>query len=514
MNYTFSTNNRDQTATPKLGTSARKAISTCNAEYVTDVSRQTRQQIISLAEFVKANIPDMSAIETRLVRNTVGTGLKPSFKTGDDKFDAEVNEYLSLYTGEASRVDVSGRNDFYSFQKKISKEILTPGECFILLTKEGEGTFKTRKLQWIDPNRVYGDFKDVEYLGEKADVIDGVVRNKLGKSIAYLIWPSFLDTDVSKNKNWKSYAVSSRNLIHVVDYTIRPDLMRGIPKCTAGLTHAQDMGEITQAYIAKLKALAKHVLAFKKAPGSKDPWSEDKSRNTLNRKAQKARGLTEAEITERDMLKAAGTAFPNGAILSVNKEDDFDLLESKTPSSEVAAFIKQLSFGLVRSYGVHPEAILDPSGLKGTGVRYILTDTEKAIEELQLIIEKQFSKRVIIWLIAGQIADGRITNPPKNWWKSLCFTKPSRLTVDYSRDAKIDLDLIDAGMMTEEQYCDARGTNWESNILQRIKEIKFAMSEAKSAGVPFELLRKNRPGSTNNQIDLTKKTNSTKKNNE
>ena len=136
----------------------RKAYSAVKTEPWTDLTKSKRQQIVTLADVIKNTVPDMKSIEDRLVRYTVGTGLRPSVKTGEETFDSQVNEFLELYAGDRERADVTAKFDFYGLQKKIAKELLTPGEAFILLVKSNSSsTTYRRSHQWIDPNRIHGD---------------------------------------------------------------------------------------------------------------------------------------------------------------------------------------------------------------------------------------------------------------------------------------------------------------------------------------------------------------------
>ena len=486
---------RSDVTQPETHTHKREALGAVTDEYVLDLSSHKRQELVTMSDFMHNTIPDASAIVSRMTRYSIGDGLRPSMHTADVNFNEKINTLLDLYTNDKNRTDVQRKLDFYDFQKKVARALLTPGECFILMVKDNNPKTPLRRgFQLIDVNRVYGDYSNVKFKRKDVNVIDGVVRDLLGVHLGYIVWPSVLDNkekDVAYD-NWQSYFVSSRDIMHCVDYTARPDVIRGLPKAVSGLTMGKDSNELRESITKKLKTIHEYALAFKKSTDV-DPFnvSEASADGKLSNKAKEA-------SKNDNVASGLKRAFKGAAqILSIAKEDEIDIIESSLPSSDVRAYMADLMDGIAKAYSVHPTALLNPNELKGTAIRFVISDTEKAITELQNLVIKSFSLRAITWYLCGEIADGRIKDAPLGWWTSLRFSKPTRLTVDYGRDSKTDMDLIGQGLLTQQDYHNARDRDWKQVIVQQAEEAKFKKETAKKAGIDISDITKERPGSTN-----------------
>jgi lambda family phage portal protein len=200
-----------------------------------------------------------SGITRTLVRNVIGTGLRPQARTGDEKKDraleavwASRKDQLSPGEGDMLHGAVQGMR----YGKRIED-----GEIFLRPAVSSPGA--PIWIENIEADRVRTP-RDADPVDPEGRIVDGVEKDRFGRVLAYwilkkhpgdtVLWDTRLGSKATPFASYfsKKYfdRVPAESVCHDRSRVTRPGQTRGVPTCHAVM---QDLRDLDLLILASLK---------------------------------------------------------------------------------------------------------------------------------------------------------------------------------------------------------------------------------------------------------------------
>lgn len=451
-----------------------------------------------------ANVPVVAAICMRIIAQAVGRGMLPSYMDANDtEFSKQVTDLIRAWSTDPEQFDAGGRLDLTDYQRLAVASLLTVGELFTVHRQRGSYGYS---VQCINSNSVQGSDISVfqTAFGDAVVAVhDGVALDKDCRALAYsLKGGGFL---------------TASNVSHTYDASREANAYRGLPFAWTSVNSAIDLHEITADATGSAKMQSR--FAFFRT-GRKNKLVKTKSNKGIQETQTLDSGSPDGSVLATDLSRVLGGG---GAILDVGDGEDIKPMQLPSATDRTLAMMDVLAARVCLAYGFAPQLILDPGKIGGTGIRAVLSQAEKSIIQLQTPVVRLTKTMVTRFLAAavqprdasGNIVPGTIkdeagkdvANPlavlpfgflgkplPLGFQAMLRVQLPSTLTVDYGRDTKANLELLNNGQATERDLQEAEGRSWEEVQDQRIAELRRSLEKCKEAGIPYELYRRPQAG--------------------
>jgi capsid protein len=156
-------------------------------------------------------------------------------------------------------------------------------------------------------------------------------------------------------------------------------------------------------------------------------------------------------------------------------------LSNNTPGASYLGFAEQLL--KLSSTGLMPYGFADPSGLTGVSVRMVIAKAARVISARQDIICEVMTKIYQYWL--GCILANNQLYAEKDTHNlfGVEWQCPRTVTVDYGRDEKTDLTLVQSGLKPIEDYYAERGLDFKQEVSKRLEAIREIKAQCDKLGV-------------------------------
>jgi len=407
----------------------------------TDVTNQSRKQVLGLARYWFYNSPVVRGAIDSMVRNSIGGGIKMQSRTSDEGWNRATEEWLANWS---LACDVRGLLDWNTIQQVATRTMLRDNELFILLTDNGDGW---PMLQMIEAHRC----ETPDYLQGEKKVIDGVRVNAQGRPLSYYI---------NLGQDDKFSEIQAPDLIVLAERD-RADELRSLSRLVTCLNLIQDREEILSNTMVSVKRASAIGLALE-GEGTAGFFGNDTT-------------STDGITTDRIYGGGAIWNVPNGRKLVQLKDD--------RPGPNVLEMMKQFKRDVAYGLGV-PLAYIDDSDLSGPSQRFALAQAQRRFDEISQAIITQLVSRVRLWALAKAIKRGDLT-PPRGmdrWWQST-FHTPKQTTIDAGRDSAADREDLKLGLTTYADIYAARGEDWQDAIDQKIAEQVYIRQKCDAAGI-------------------------------
>ena len=409
----------------------------------TDVTTQSRKQVLGLARYWFYNSPVVRGAIDCMVRNSIGPGIKCQARTPDEGWNRATEEWFDTWTGSC---DVRGLLDFNTMQQVATRTMLRDNEVFMILTSAGEdGDWP--QLQMVEAHRC----ETPPYLNGEKRVVDGVRVNPQGRPLSYYI--NLGDGD-------KFTEVQSPDLIVLAERD-RADELRSLSRLVTCLNLIQDREEILTNTMVGIKRSSTIGLALEGegAPGFFGPTTTTDD------------GITTDKI------------FGSGAIWNVPSGRKIREIKDDRPSPNLSDFMDQFLRAVASGLGL-PYEYLWKADLSGPSQRFVLAQAQRRFDEISQAVTTQLVSRVRLWALAKAIKRGDLTPPAgmDRWWTAVYHT-PQRTTIDAGRDSAADREDFKLGIRTLADIAAERGSDWQEIVDQRIAEQAYIRQKAQEAGV-------------------------------
>lgn len=125
-----------------------------------------------------------ASIVRAFTRNVVGKGITPAFRSPDDAFNEQIKEVWKRWSRSPKLVDRERRRNFRQMQEWAIREVVTVGECLLLLSYEPRRSHPGVVLQCVEAEQL--DTTKLMHNGN--EVRGGVEVDEHGAAVAYWIY--------------------------------------------------------------------------------------------------------------------------------------------------------------------------------------------------------------------------------------------------------------------------------------------------------------------------------------
>lgn len=422
-----------------------------------DLDKYTRFELNKRGEYLWKNLPIIRGLIERLVTLTIGTGIYPTPKSSDEKWNAASKR---LWKRICRRPCVDSNMSMSQYQRIKARGRFKHGESFTILTYSDR--FKTDAVQGLEWHRVSGTNRNApgvdNYTGTQGNDSpsgDGIDFDAQGYPIQY-----HLDGfDPVSKKPLES--IDSRFMVHHFTPT-RDEQVRGETILAPLINQAQDMKEILEFEKQAVKEASSHTDIIQTMTGDLDPEAFRKV--PFGVQWPTTQNLPADSVTRDAYYKVA---FGNQPIV-LKTGDKYTPYVSARPGSAWAGFMAFLSNTIVLGTGMPPSLVL-PIDIGGTDIRRDLKIGQKVVAPWQDDIANEWQ---YIWeyFMMGGVEDRLLPSPPDDWneveWH---FTES--LTVD-RQQAQVDRDDVESGLMSWDHYHGRSGRDGAEQEAKVIKEVK------------------------------------------
>ncbi len=421
---------------------------------------ETRQrlQMIREARQLEDDFPLASMILDAF--ETYGLGsVRYQPMTGDTAFNREIMDWLKVWFDEC---DCTGRFSFEQLARLALRGKKRDGESGIIHRMEGDlEDFADYKLQLVSGDRI-GD-PTITRLTTETNKNGIHVDPTTGAALSYDIY--------TRNSDVYTYSfdlnVPHSHFSHVFD-PFRPDQYHGVTAFKSVITRMRDLKEIMDDTRLNIKYRATQLPYYKtesgEAPlntGYDDTVPQSAQQDPDGVKLETVSGAEQQFIRTTEGIFEYPNDFPNQQFL---------------PAVEVQ--VREIMAGVNLAY----EFLWGLDELSGTIGRLIVERQDRVMKMERENLERQFMCTAIRRAIQAGINSGAIRRDLPTKFEGQFFYG-ARISADYGRDTKADIDRVRAGLLTEAEYFHIHGQNPEEVRQVRIEEtLALAEDGAKLAG--------------------------------
>jgi len=431
-------------------TSARSWLPFNTSDARVTANTYTRQQLLSHARYLYANVGFVKGVIDDMARFSVGDGIAIQSQCEDDGARSEYEGYWREVF--SVQPEITGNHPMDLFQKNISKAVDVDGDIGLLQTvhENGEPCFQV--------------FEGHE-IGGKTDpskrIIDGVQINAFKRAVGYYV----------KGQNGEPKRVDAGSFMHVFD-PHRFTASRGVTALAHAINNARDVLELLDYEKTAVKENSAIGLALKGMGQDGDvPFFGPGSTEDVG----------SSQTIQREQIRA-------GAIPRLNPGEEIQSWSHKRPGTTFTGFLDYLDADVATGTGLALAFVRAYRDGNGTAQRFILQKCQRRFNERTMLINR-ILKRAWFYVIGTKIYRRELPDSP-GWWRVQC-QPPSKITVDVGREAQQNRDDIKLGNRTLAEDAGERGVDWEELRAQRQRESVDAINRAKAmseeTGQPFNL---------------------------
>src|SRR5262245_22473280 len=409
---------------------------------------------------VRHNCDDANAIES-WAGNVVGAGIKPSSSLTDANLKANVQKLWLDWTDEA---DAEGFTDFYGLQRRAAREVFITGEVFFRFRprRPQDGLTVPLQLQMLPSEMLPLNRNETTTSGNA--IRQGIEFDAIGRRAAYHFLRRHPGDVTDPGLAGEFVRIPASEIVHIID-PVDAGQLRGISRFVAAIVKLFLLDQYDDAELDRKKVAAMHAL-FITTPAPAEPLDAAEGRDEND---ERTIDLQPGQITMLEPGEEVQTSDP------ADSGQTYEPFQYRT--------LLQVSAAL----GV-PYAYLSNDMLKAnySNSRLALLEFRRRVEAYQhAVIVWQLCRQVWArWMDTAVFAraldlpeydDRRREHHACNW------LPPKWDWVDPQKDARAEIEQIDAGLKSRTQALAERGFDAE----QVDAEISADKAREKSLGLTF-----------------------------
>ena len=383
--------------------------------------------------------------------------------TGDRDSNREYMIWLKNWFEEC---DYTGRFDFQTLARLTRRSKDREGEAGILHTYSG-GDYR---IQLIEGDRIGNPTMTIS----PSDTdFNGIVIDQTGRVIRYDIYKRRKDVALYTF----DFSTPPQFFSHVFD-PFRIDQYHGVTRFKSVITRLQDLKEVMDFSRLNIKYRSSQLPYYKTESGEMPGNPEDVRSAYAN-----AIGQRQKDGDDIDLVNVEGA---EQGILKIN-EGVFEF-PNDFPNQQFLPWIQSAIREIMSGVGLSYEFAWNPEAMTGTIGRLIVERNDRVMQVERESQERQWMRVTIRRAIQSAIDKGELPDSPKKFDGEFFYGK--RISADYGRDARSDIELIRAGLLTKTEYQHIHGHNPEdvrsvrmTEALDLVEEAKV-ISEAASISIP------------------------------
>ena len=414
-----------------------------------NTDKTERDLIKARARYLERNSDMAGSAIGAIVRNSIGVGIKPQARSGDEKLNTVLEKLWKEWV-KHSACDITKQQTFYEIQAMLLRRKVVDGEILIKLVIDKKAKIPL-KLQVIK-----SDMLDsyMVYAPKTNNVIrSGIELDEYLCPVAYWIQRKSPDGYI----NYESERVPANQIIHLW-LKNNPDQIRGISDLAPVIKRVKDTQEYLDAEVVAAKVAACFSAFITKNNTGNFPGvpqgAKDKEGKYLSR-------ISPGMITYLKPGEDVKTANPSRSLTSAK---DFINVQQRLAGS-----------GLGLSYEIVSR---DFSGSTFSSARQGLLEDRKTFEPIQAYMIAHLCQPIWEQFVDACVLAGLI-NVPDYFQNREIYTYAEWITpgwswIDPEKEVKADLLALKNSGKTLAQWCAERGYDWKEQLTQMSKEKEFA----------------------------------------
>lgn len=441
-----------------------------------DLSDYTLTELRKKSRWLYNNV----GLATRIIdgiANMVGA-LTPIPLTGDKEWNELALKNFTNNAGAEFVFDVSGKFNFWSAQKMMTRSRLLNGDILAVLT---ETASKIARVMFYEAHQV-GNASDTP-LQDQDQWNVGVRTGAQNQALAYRILTE---------EGQKSVDIPAADAILLADLRW-PCRQRGEPIMRHAVNNLLDRAEI----IGFIKTSSKNasMIGYQIV---RDPTA-----GTYPNRLP-ALGAGPIEETLEDGTKVmVEDAYKPGKVPVNAPGEEIKMLLDQRPSPNQMEFMDYLVRDICAGTPFSADLLWNIAKLGGATARYVIADAQKAVEGEQTLNADLFCERFWAYYIAKELKMGRLRPcQDPEWWK-VGWQPEQKLTVDIGRDGALYLEMHKAGMISLQRFFGAAyGANWKPEMDQHLNERKYIVDKVAELGLTMDEAFAPQPGAPSQRSEV------------
>lgn len=415
-----------------------------------NTDKSQRDLIKARARYLEDNSDIAGAAIGGIVRNVVGTGIKPQARTGDDELNKQIEALWEEWT-RAENCDVTGQQTFEELQALLLRRKIVDGEILIKKTVDKKGKFPL-KLQVIKPDMLS------QYL-LRAPKTNHVIRSGIElddhlKPLAFWIDKKTPDGFVQYDPD----RIPAKEIIHL--WTRKhPDQIRGISDLAPIIKRLKDTQDYLDAETVAARIAACFSVFITTSTGT--PGAAGRFVKTKDAEGKKLQSIRPGMIKYLAPGEEVQTANPSRGM--ANARDYISIQE------------RLAGAGLGLSYELMSR---DFNKASFSSARQGMLEDRKTFEPMQNFMASHLCGPVYReWLDLCVLA-GLINIPDyaqnREKYQQCDWVTPGWAWIDPSKEVQADINALQNAGKTLSQWCAERGYDWREQLEQMALEKETA----------------------------------------
>ncbi len=415
-----------------------------------NTDKSQRDLIKARARYLEDNSDIAGAAIGGIVRNVVGTGIKPQARTGDDELNKQIEALWEEWT-RAENCDVTGQQTFEELQALLLRRKIVDGEILIKKTVDKKGKFPL-KLQVIKSDMLS------QYL-LRAPKTNHVIRSGIElddhlKPLAFWIDKKTPDGFVQYDPD----RIPAKEIIHL--WTRKhPDQIRGISDLAPIIKRLKDTQDYLDAETVAARIAACFSVFITTSTGT--PGAAGRFVKTKDAEGKKLQSIRPGMIKYLAPGEEVQTANPSRGM--ANARDYISIQE------------RLAGAGLGLSYELMSR---DFNKASFSSARQGMLEDRKTFEPMQNFMASHLCGPVYReWLDLCVLA-GLINIPDyaqnREKYQQCDWVTPGWAWIDPSKEVQADINALQNAGKTLSQWCAERGYDWREQLEQMALEKETA----------------------------------------
>ena len=241
----------------------------------------------------------------------------------------------------------------------------------------------------------------------------------------------------------------------------RINQVRGLTRFYPVMNKFLDRGEILAALTKGIKISAQVAYVIEQQLSSLSPQVQG-AVGSLVPKPSKTIQTQDGRQINLEQFMNGGEAW------GLAPGQSFKMVQSQNPSTNVAAYEREMVRDISYAIGVAPEIAWNIIDLGGANMRFVQADLAQGIEvEQDQLIDQDLGPDYVAWLY-DMIVAGEVEEIPG--WEKHVWIAPARLTVDFGRDGKLFIEEYKRGIRSMKSMYGMRGEEWSIELDQYLDE--------------------------------------------
>lgn len=429
-----------------------------------NADKTQRDLIKARARYLERNSDIAGAAVGGIVRNVVGTGIKPQARTGNEELNRRIEALWREWTA-AENCDITGQQNFAELQAMLLRRKIVDGEILIkkVVTRKGRHPLKLQVIK----SDLLSSF--LMYAPKTSNIIrSGVELNDHLRPLAYWIDRKSPDGYVEYNPD----RIPAEQIIHLWTRA-QPDQIRGISDLAPIIKRLKD----TQDYIDAETVAARIAACFSVFITTGDGAAGGLGRFNVNAKDKEGKQLS---AIRPGMIKYLAPG---------EKIDTANPSRGLTNARDYVAIQERLAgAGLGLSYELMSR---DFNTSSFSSARQGMLEDRKTFEPMQEFMAAHLCAPIYREWMDLCVMAGSLDIPDyferRATYQTVEWVTPGWSWIDPQKEVQADIAAIQNGGKTLAQWCAERGYDWREQLEQMAleKETAEAMGLKLSVHTPI-----------------------------